>query len=747
MKTHLSSKELAELAGTSEQAIRKAVLAIVSGDTTQWRGAALKINVIEGSNTGRGGKTYQIAVDSLPLELQNKFHALIPTQSVVSKDLVPVTLIRKTPVSPASTKVVPTRAYSPSTKLAKKSQTANIAAFNPSPDDILLRDEQSAAKELLRARWIEALIKPVLSMERMEKGAYLKQLSQKQHFDWGGEYRELSLATLYGWIKLYQQGGVLALQRKTRTDTGRDKTLISYKWDTFAAAQIPEKAEFIAQETIQYIKSCWASGASSRTTISTLATKELFDLTQAALNEKYRYHTVDLKSICEVNRAIVAKYKHYEVVDIARNDAKEYYDHYQPSINRTIKGLYPNDIVVGDVHPIDIKLTRDDGSEVYARAISWFNVATHELMMVLIQLKKNEGVKRIHVAQAFSALVENWGLPKKLYLDNGKEYDWRNFTRSFNDLRAIAKDFQIEIVNDSTWATTDEQGIIRAAAYNAKAKAIEGVFGVFEEKYAPLIKGYVGGNRMKKKTHNMGKAPVGFVGTFEKFSKSMSEVITFYHNNKQRGQLEGRSPYDVLREFVDGGWKALQVKADTLMLSLAVESDRVVQGGGTINYTPKGKQSRAYQASQLIPFYGQHVKVRIPEHNPDQIFVQHPIDGKWIVAEFREFGYLDKAGIAESKRLKKEARRVVQQLSRDCYRLDLEQETEEYNNSMDEPPAISFAATIDHEATKCLTQAIDTKQRQAKIIPIPKKTSVWGNIQPEEDDLDDDDDSTAAATG
>jgi len=114
MKTHLTTKELAELAGTSEQAIRKAVLAIASGDATQWRGAALKINIIEGSNTGRGGKNYQIAVESLPVELKEKHNALNPVKAVLNTDLTvvaPSLSVFKTPKSPASAEV-PARAYS-----------------------------------------------------------------------------------------------------------------------------------------------------------------------------------------------------------------------------------------------------------------------------------------------------------------------------------------------------------------------------------------------------------------------------------------------------------------------------------------------------------------------------------------------------------------------------------------------------------------------------------------------------------
>ena len=66
------------------------------------------------------------------------------------------------------------------------------------------------------------------------------------------------------------------------------------------------------------------------------------------------------------------------MVDIQENDAKKFHDKYTPTISRTTKGMLPNQVHVGDVHPIDVALLRE-GSEkdvVYPRLIAWFDVKT-----------------------------------------------------------------------------------------------------------------------------------------------------------------------------------------------------------------------------------------------------------------------------------------------------------------------------------------------------------------------------------
>jgi hypothetical protein len=51
-----------------------------------------------------------------------------------------------------------------------------------------------------------------------------------------------------------------------------------------------------------------------------------------------------------------------------------------------------------------------------------------------------------------------------------------------------------------------DKTIVRAKPYNARAKPIEGIFGVLETHHFAKLPGWVGGNRMKSKTANIGRA-------------------------------------------------------------------------------------------------------------------------------------------------------------------------------------------------------------------------------------------------
>ena len=121
-------------------------------------------------------------------------------------------------------------------------------------------------------------------------------------------------------------------------------------------------------------------------------------------------------------------------------DARQFFDRMLPRIRRHREGLQPMDIVVGDVHPIDILLTRADGSTVTPRAIAWLDVATQRLHVTLVQLEKGEGIKQVHVAQAFAAMCSAWGLPHQLYLDNGAEYGWQDMLDGFAQLSRLTGD-------------------------------------------------------------------------------------------------------------------------------------------------------------------------------------------------------------------------------------------------------------------------------------------------------------------
>ncbi len=103
-----------------------------------------------------------------------------------------------------------------------------------------------------------------------------------------------------------------------------------------------------------------------------------------------------------------------------------------PSIRRDYSTLLPRRIVVGDVHPVNIMMRREDGTVDYPQAIAWYDVATNEIHMTFVLCDPGESIRREHVAQSFEAMVDEWGLPEMLYLDNGSEYSLVCHDRRFH---------------------------------------------------------------------------------------------------------------------------------------------------------------------------------------------------------------------------------------------------------------------------------------------------------------------------
>jgi hypothetical protein len=211
---------------------------------------------------------------------------------------------------------------------------------------------------------------------------------------------------------------------------------------------------------------------------------------------------------------------------------------------------------VGDVHPIEIKLTRADGTAVMPRAIAWLDVATQRLHVTLIQLEKGEGVKQVHVAQSFAAMCSAWGLTRQLYLDNGSEYGWQDMMEGFAQLSRLTG-VELDTRLEPQMAAAPN-AVVRARPYNAQAKPIEGIFALLEQQVLSMLPGWIGGNRMRQKTHNVGRAPQAFGGDWESFHQSFDHALAYYHARAQprSRSLKGKSPNQALNAAIAAGCSA-----------------------------------------------------------------------------------------------------------------------------------------------------------------------------------------------
>lgn len=67
--------------------------------------------------------------------------------------------------------------------------------------------------------------------------------------------------------------------------------------------------------------------------------------------------------------------------------------------------------------------------------------------------------------------------------------------------------------------------VVRARPY-AQAKPFEGIFALLEQQALSMLPGWIGGNRMRQKIHNVGRAPQAFGGDWESFHQSFDHALS-----------------------------------------------------------------------------------------------------------------------------------------------------------------------------------------------------------------------------
>jgi hypothetical protein len=233
-----------------------------------------------------------------------------------------------------------------------------------------------------------------------------------------GQFRRYSVGTLQRFYREHRKAGLAALTRKGRSDKGRKRVVLTTRYDAWAReAGLPD-LEAVDEDVKDYIRG-WHKAGESVSAIRVHAIRRLEKLT--------RERGFDPPAgVCEIPLNDVKAERQFRRVAQFKKDRKAFEDQ-SPAIRRTIEGLWPMDIVVGDVHPLDFFLPEVEGYQRYAKAICWMDVATKRVWATVVFLPQGEGIRNADVIASFMDMVAAWGLPKTLYLDNGKEYYFADF--------------------------------------------------------------------------------------------------------------------------------------------------------------------------------------------------------------------------------------------------------------------------------------------------------------------------------
>lgn len=174
----------------------------------------------------------------------------------------------------------------------------------------------------------------------------------------------------------------------------------------------------------------------------------------------------------------------YGMIQFFREGEKAFEDNCLPFLRRTYEDIDSNDVWSSDYHTLDL-FVRDDitGKVFRPHAAVWIDVRSRKILsVVLCENSNSDGV-----VQAFRKAAEKYGIPIKVYLDNGREFlvhDFGGRGRRKTDEKAdygrnILERCGVEMYN--------------ATVRNAKTKIIERVFREVKNDFSKLVATFCGG--------------------------------------------------------------------------------------------------------------------------------------------------------------------------------------------------------------------------------------------------------------
>ncbi len=653
----IPTSTLASLAGIEDRAARKAVRLALNGKP--WRGVSMEAQI-------KGGRL-EVYAPSLPADLRDIWHERYKTSQ------------------PAA---VPENLTLPST------------------------DQYSAkiANDYALMRWRMALIAPALQFPKFskERGAAVRETAKAAVTKPNGKAWKPTVSTIETWIALFENGGEQALRPKSRNET-TPRVQISRAWDSACPLDAEQKTA-IAESLATRVKSLWVEGAPGWKRVNQLASVELLAQCRAA-----GWQGATLKD-CQPGRPFVEKFRKFSLVAIKNKNAKVFFDKYTPRIQRKRDGIRPGDIIVGDVHPMDV-VRKIDNRMVHARLISWLDVATYDIFVTAVVLPPNGGIRREDVARSFVDMVQAWGLPRQLRLDRGQEFKDPALIKGFEMLAGLVTDYSVlrlSLLNPGEISDYIDgesfNPVSRSRPYNAPAKQIEHTFGIVEYSFFSMMPGWIGGDRMNKRTQLVGQDPKAYEGADKEFVRDVEICLNLYRNTPQK---DGSSPNQKWEKAIAGGYKAVHVGRNDLIYAFSEREKLTVRTGG-VKY-----RDEWYYADCLIPLIGHRLEFLTAKWEPEAIFYVDSAGAFHAVPAALPYGQQDGSGAKEQSRRNGLALLNVRQLKAQTEAVDLLIEAARVNAEMPPAPIIPFGPSITTTEGETIGNALKSMAMPAPVKLLP----------------------------
>ena len=403
----------------------------------------------------------------------------------------------------------------------------------------------------------------------------------------------------------------------------------------------------LAEETRQIVLKCYLTPQRPSVTLAIRAAR--YALEQQGIEETASDATIQrwLADYCE---------KNMHVVTLARDGEKAYVDHYGPYVDRDPDLLSVGDVLVSDGKVLNFTVLHPvTGRPVRMPIIIWMDWKSR--FPAGFQIMPSENTIAIHAALRMAVITLGM-FPKHAYIDNGKAFRARVFTKTDPDIEACAGLYPRLGI-----------GVHFSKSYHGRSKINERLHRTMQEQMERMVPSFTGVSIEDKPAHMARNEKfhqawhrartAGWVPTIREASQIVSAYFGWYVQTPHDG-LGGRTPLEVFEAGRGPGIDPAILHSEFLWRK-AVPADRC-------RITLWGVD---YESDALHGFRGK-VLAMFDTADMEQIYL-HTLDGQYIGEALPTVGlhpmaraFNDEASIArldfEMKRqgrLKKQAKKSL----------------------------------------------------------------------------------------
>ncbi len=393
------------------------------------------------------------------------------------------------------------------------------------------------------------------------------------------------------------------------------------------------------------------------------------------------------------------------VIELYRNGNTAFANRCSPYLERDYSSIMSNDIWQADYHTCDFWVKDDNTAEKFRpHLIVWTDVKSRKVMSFgLFGSSNSHGTIR-----TFKRAVKQYGIPKSVYLDNGREFLVRDFGGRGRRKEDKSADYGTPIL--------DRLGVKmhNAIPAHGQSKQVERFFEVFKENFSKFIPTYTGGKpherpeSLDKLMEDSGNIPL-----LSYINKLLCDYIEGEYNvsPSQAKGLNGMTPNEC---YGDNLFEKRVAREDDLnILMLRTERLQTVQRNG-VKLLVSGETVWYYSTELILDWQGKKVFVKYDPDNLDTVRVYDEKERFIMTAEIsRKGGYSFDSG-ADIEAIKERNKRAKA----------LKNAVKRYKNSgIEIPEATKIIEMAAEERVAEMSNAYDAKV----LVPLQYQDTAYQN--------------------